>query len=69
MSDTSRLCAIFNHHNAQVKRTIPADRLLVYELGSGWEPLCQFLGAEIPNEPFPHTNTTADFDDLFGLPE
>lgn len=24
----------------------------------GWEPLCRFLGKEVPDEPFPHANAT-----------
>ena len=44
-----------------MKATIPADRLLVYELGSGWEPLCAFLGVPVPDQPYPHTNATTDF--------
>jgi hypothetical protein len=26
------------------------------EVQDGWEPLCQFLGVPVPNEPFPRTN-------------
>ena len=29
--------------------------------GDGWEPLCTALGVPVPDEPFPHTNTAADF--------
>ena len=36
-------------------------RLLVYEVGSGWEPLCAFLGVPVPDEPFPRSNATAEF--------
>jgi Sulfotransferase domain len=32
---------------------VPADRLLVYEVTHGWEPLCAFLGVPVPDEPFP----------------
>jgi hypothetical protein len=28
--------------------------LLVFNVKEGWEPLCQFLGKEVPTEPFPH---------------
>jgi sulfotransferase family protein len=41
---------------------VPPDRLLVYEVKEGWEPLCEFLGAEVPkNKPFPHLNDTDTF--------
>lgn len=52
---------VFNRHTEEVRRTIPAGRLLVYELGSGWEPICRFLNVPIPDEPYPSTNSTDDF--------
>lgn len=48
-------------HVAEVKATIPADRLLVLELGAGWEPLCDFLGVAVPDTPYLHTNATEAF--------
>ncbi|HUF37908.1 MAG TPA: sulfotransferase [Anaerolineales bacterium] len=45
----------------QVARTIDLDRLLVYDITTGWKPLCDFLGVPIPPEPFPHKNTTEEF--------
>ncbi len=48
-------------HNESVLRTIPADRLLVFEAVQGWEPLCAFLGLPVPKEPFPHINSTDEF--------
>ncbi|KAI8098790.1 P-loop containing nucleoside triphosphate hydrolase protein [Halteromyces radiatus] len=60
-ADKEYMCQLFNDHTEQVKKTIPADRLLILHLGDGWEPLCRFLGKDIPNEPYPHKNTTDDF--------
>ena len=52
----------FKAHNEKVKTTIPADKLLVFEVKQGWEPLCKFLDCPIPEDtPFPHTNDTAMF--------
>jgi len=49
---------IFRDHNEEVKRTVPADRLLVVDLAKGWGPICEFLGKPIPKDtPFPHINT------------
>ncbi|GJJ10202.1 hypothetical protein Clacol_004428 [Clathrus columnatus] len=31
-------------HNQRVIQTIPADKLLIYEVGQGWDPLVKFLG-------------------------
>ncbi len=47
---------IFNDHIEQVKRDVPPERLLVYSVKQGWEPLCEFLGVDTPAEPFPHLN-------------
>ncbi|HWE45893.1 MAG TPA: sulfotransferase [Caulobacteraceae bacterium] len=59
--DRDKAVAFFNAHNEEVKRTIPADRLLVYEASQGWTPLCAFLGLPVPDEAFPLTNTTGEF--------
>ena len=55
--------AISNYlnHIEAVKQNIPADRLLVYEVKQGWEPLCQFLGQPVPKSSFPNTNKGEDF--------
>ena len=50
----------FRRHNEDVKRRVPAERLLVYDVREGWEPLCDFLGVEAPDEPFPHLNDTRE---------
>jgi len=53
---------VFNRHIEDVKKHVPADRLLVYEVKEGWEPLCRFLGVEVPKDkPFPRLNDSADF--------
>lgn len=59
--DRAFLVDMFRRHNAEVRATIPADRLLVYEAGQGWEPLCEFLGVAVPDEPYPFENSRAAF--------
>ena len=59
-----QLIAQFNAHNEAAKATIPAERLLVYQVKEGWGPLCEFLGADVPEEPFPRTNDRAEFWEL-----
>jgi hypothetical protein len=51
----------YNANVEAVQKTIPADRLLVYNLGDGWAPLCSHLGVEIPGQPYPKRNTTDQF--------
>lgn len=56
-----QLIEAFNAHADRVKQGLPADRLLIYEVKEGWEPLCRFLGKPVPDEPFPRVNTREDF--------
>src|SRR5215207_5570995 len=51
---------VFERQNEEVKRRIPPDKLLVYEVKEGWGPLCEFLGVEEPDKPFPRLNDTAE---------
>ena len=59
--DRDALIKGFIAHNDAVKATIPANRLLVYQVRDGWEPLCAFLGIAVPDEPFPRTNDRLEF--------
>ena len=52
---------VFEEHEAAVKAAFPPERLLVFEPKQGWEPLCAFLGKDVPGEPFTHVNDTAEF--------
>ena len=51
---------IYAEHNQMIKATVPKERLLVYKLGSGWQPLCEFLGEDVPDEGFPRVNETEE---------
>lgn len=43
--------------NEDVKKRFPPDKLLVYQVTEGWEPICNFLGVPVPDgKPFPHLN-------------
>ena len=43
-----------------VKRTVPPERLLVFDVKEGWGPLCRFLDLPVPEgEPFPRVNDKA----------
>ncbi|MGE3143249.1 MAG: sulfotransferase family protein [Hyphomonadaceae bacterium] len=59
--DTAGLERAFLAHNEAVKAAIPPDQLLVYQVKDGWGPLCAFLGAPAPSEPFPRTNDRSEF--------
>ena len=57
----------YERHNRHVLERAPADRLVHYQPGDGWAPLCDALGLPIPDEPFPFRNTTAEFRERAGL--
>lgn len=65
--DRDQLSAAFVAHNAAVRAAIPADRLLEFEVKSGWGPLCDFLGLDAPDEPFPRSNDRREFWDLVNV--
>ncbi|ORY95642.1 hypothetical protein BCR43DRAFT_493345 [Syncephalastrum racemosum] len=54
--------AMFLEHNARIKAIVPKERLLVMDTTEmNWKALCDFLGiTDIPKEPFPRVNSTAD---------
>lgn len=58
-----QLIATYRRHNEEVKATVPPERLLVWDVTEGWEPLCQFLDVPVPDTTFPHLNDTKEFAD------
>lgn len=46
----------------EVRRVVPEEKRLEFSLDQGWEPLCRFLGNEVPEKPFPQTNDSASFE-------
>jgi len=59
--DRDELVRAFKSHNEAVKETIPAGRLLVFEVKQGWGPLCEFLDVPVPDVDFPRTNHREEF--------
>ena len=57
MDDREFMVKYFDRRNEEIRKEVPADRLLVYEVMQGWEPLCEFLGKDVPDKPFPRVNT------------
>jgi hypothetical protein len=52
--DPATLKAAFERHNAEVRRTVPRQRLLEWRAAEGWAPICRALSVPVPNVPFPH---------------
>ena len=59
--DRAYMIDYFQRHDAEVRKTVSPDRLLVFEASEGWAPLCAFLGVPIPDNPFPRENTREVF--------
>ncbi|KAI8140769.1 P-loop containing nucleoside triphosphate hydrolase protein [Fennellomyces sp. T-0311] len=65
--DPETMKARYLAHNEWVIKTVPADRLLVLDLCDGitWDKICPFLGRPVPDEPYPHVNTTKSLNDEY----
>ena len=59
--DRDSMVAAYERHNDAVRKGVPADRLLEWTPSDGWAPICERLSLPAPSEPFPHANTTEDF--------
>jgi len=54
---------VFRSHYQMIREIVPPENLLEYRIGAGWDPLCRFLGNDIPNKPFPNPNDSDSFVD------
>jgi hypothetical protein len=61
LHDREFLTAYFKRHTEEVLAAIPRERLLVYQVSQGWEPLCRFLDVPVPDAPFPSENSREEF--------
>lgn len=49
----------YDKHHRELQEAVPANQLLVYRMGDGWGPLCEFLEKPVPDQKFPHVNEAA----------
>ena len=61
IDDRDHAIKVFRAHNEEVSRSIPTERLLVYDVTQGWEQLCYFLNVPIRDTDFPRLNSTTEF--------
>ena len=61
IDDKVACIAAYEAHNERVRAMAPAARLVEWQPGDGWAPLCHALKLAIPDQPFPHVNSTAEF--------
>ena len=65
--DRDTALAAYEANVEAVLATVPPERLLVHNLGDGWEPLCRHLDVPVPDWPYPSRNSTAQFQERHGL--
>lgn len=53
--------AAYKKNSKEAREFEDGRRTLAFNVMEGWEPLCSFLGKEIPSVPFPHSNTRQEF--------
>lgn len=61
--EPGQLAGYISRYEERVRRDIPGDRLLVWSVTDGWEPLCEFLEVDVPDTPFPRLNDSKMFVD------
>jgi hypothetical protein len=59
--DPQAAMAAYTRHNERVRSEAPAERLVDWQPGDGWEPICAALRVAVPADPFPHENSSAEF--------
>ena len=59
--DRAHAIGVYEAHNQAVEDAFEPDRLLVYEVGSGWAPICAFLDVPVPEDDFPRVNDRESF--------
>jgi hypothetical protein len=61
LDDPEDLKAGYERHLEQVRAEIDPERLVEWQPRDGWEPICRALDEPVPDQPFPHLNSTADY--------
>lgn len=61
LDDADQVKLGYERRLAEVRAEVGPDRLIEWQPGDGWEPICSALGMAVPDVPFPHRNTMADF--------
>lgn len=59
--DKNHAIAVYNQNVDEVKATIDSSRLLIHNLGDGWDPLCRWLNLPTPDTEYPKGNSAKEF--------
>ena len=60
MEDKDAAIARYHEHVEEIKAAVPSDKLLIFTVDQGWEPLCNFLEVGVPDSEFPNVNDRAE---------
>lgn len=60
-TDRDAAITAYQRHCDEVRREVPGERLIEWQPGDGWEPICSGLALPVPLTAFPHENSSADF--------
>ena len=61
LTDKELAIAAYRRRTPEVRAAIPPERLLVFDVSEGWQPLCRFLDVAVPATPFPRLNSTEEW--------
>ncbi len=64
VEDKAYMMTFFERHMEAVKAYVGAEKVLVYDVREGWEPLCAFLQVDVPKQSFPRLNQREGFREL-----
>lgn len=64
MQDREYMVDFFTKRTKEILTSIATEKLLVYQVSDGWEPLCKFLDVPVPNIDFPHINSRNETKEL-----
>lgn len=64
--DKEKTIARYLAFQNEIRTSVPAQNLLEFKIGEGWEPLCKFLDVPVPEQPFPFKNKRKDFQEQIG---
>ncbi len=60
-TDRDGILKAYRANEAAARELEAQGKALIYSVRDGWDPLCRFLGVDVPDAPFPKTNARADF--------
>ena len=55
----------YGFHMDYLRKVVLREKLVMYSVEEGWDPLCEILGKEVPDETFPRANDSKAVEELF----